>query len=104
MAACVGIPISIAHDRPEGQPFYTELLSALLAHVGDVDKDFPSEAARGMPLGVATPLEPAKGVWAYRDAFLDEDDDIPQGFPHTETNYQPDGRGSPHGPARNLHA
>ena len=88
IAEAAGLETPCIHDCPPGQPFYTALLEALLTAAADIDAQFPRQACEGSPLGVDEPIEPAEGIRAYRDAFLDDDDDWPPNRPHSEMNYK----------------
>ena len=73
--------------KPDGQPFYLHLLSQILRTAKDPDAHFPESVADGMPLGVDHQLDPADGIWPYKDEYLDGDTPKPPDIPHTEENY-----------------
>ena len=50
------------HTKPEGQPFYLELISQLANKAGDPDWQYPQILATGVPLGVSVPTLPPGSV------------------------------------------
>ena len=68
--------------QAEGQPFYLNLLSAIATLAGDVDRDFPRQIEKGVPLGVTGPVLEDQGVWPTK-AELGEEvnlDQVPTPF------------------------
>ena len=54
------------HTKPDGQPFYLELISQLANKAGDPDWQYPQILATGVPF-------PSPGVWPLKSELAGED-------------------------------
>ncbi|CAE7894142.1 Rbm17, partial [Symbiodinium necroappetens] len=77
------------HSQPEaGQPFFLDVIHALLKDVRDVDSEYPITLKEGVPLGVDTPTLKSPGVWPLKFELIGEEwDPIEAPPPSGHKNY-----------------